>query len=217
MAAPTIPKKAEWTVADVLDRFGPIAFGRIRQDPPPGTATEQDVLDIYSREKRLYELVDGVLVEKAVGYRESYLAMLLGHFVQSFLDQHDLGIIAGEAGMLRLSRGLVRIPDLSFISWDQLPGRKLPAKPIPRLAPDLGVEVLSKRNTKKEMERKVRDYFAAGVKLLWYIDPVERTVKVFTSADQFTLLREGQVLNGGTVLPDFVLPLEKLFAKLGKD
>jgi len=215
MAAPTIPEQSEWTVADVLNRFGPIALGRIRQDPAPGTATERDVLAIYNREKRLYELVDGVLVEKAVGYTESYLAMLLGHFVQSFLEQHDLGIIAGEAGMLKLSRGLVRIPALSFISWSRLPGRKLPVRPIPHLAPDLAVEVLSKGNTKKEMERKLRDYFEAGVKLVWFIDPAERSVQVFTSPDESTLLREDQVLDGGAVLPCFVLPLGKLFAKLG--
>ena len=48
------------TVADLLERFGPMPAGRIRTDPPPGTATEQDVIDIEARESRLCELVDGV-------------------------------------------------------------------------------------------------------------------------------------------------------------
>ena len=56
------------TAADLLERFGPMPDGRIRTNPPPGTATEQDVIDIEARESRLYELVDGVLVEKTVGY-----------------------------------------------------------------------------------------------------------------------------------------------------
>ena len=68
------------TVADLLERFGPMPAKRIRTNPPPGTATEQDVMDIESQESRLCELVDGVLVEKTVGYYESHLAMRLGHF-----------------------------------------------------------------------------------------------------------------------------------------
>jgi hypothetical protein len=66
---------ADWTVADLLNRFGPILLRRVRQDPAPGSATEQDVIDIHDKEKRLYELVDGVLVEKTMGIQESYLAV----------------------------------------------------------------------------------------------------------------------------------------------
>jgi hypothetical protein len=64
MAAIVIPAETEWTAADLVERFGPIPLRRIRLDTPPGSATEQDVIEIYNREKRLYELVDGVLVEK---------------------------------------------------------------------------------------------------------------------------------------------------------
>lgn len=56
------------TVADLVELFGPIPAWRIRNQPAPGTATEQDVIDIEAREDRLCELVEGVLVEKTVGY-----------------------------------------------------------------------------------------------------------------------------------------------------
>jgi Uma2 family endonuclease len=84
--------------------------------------------------------------------------------------------VAGEAGMMQLAPGLVRIPDVSFISWDRFPDRKLPRDPVPHLAPDLAVEVLSQSNTPKEMDRKRRDYFNAGCKLVWITDPETRTV-----------------------------------------
>ena len=79
------------TVADLLERFGPIAHLRIRQVPPPGTATEQDVVDIHDREDRLYELVDGVLVEKAMGLSESILAVALAAFLRDFVKARRLG------------------------------------------------------------------------------------------------------------------------------
>ena len=213
MATLSAPPRTEWTVADLLEQFGPILARRIRMDPSPGTATEEDVVAIHDREKRLYELVDGVLVETAMGYYESYLALLLARLLGNFVAQRNLGIIAGEAGMVRLSAGLVRIPDLSFVSWNRLPGRRVPREPIPDLAPDLAVEVLSPSNTEREMERKLHDYFTAGIFLVWYVDPAARAVTVFTAADQPVLLREGQTLDGGSVLPGFTLALRDLFAE----
>ncbi len=74
----TVSTREDMTVADSLANFGPIAMARIRQSPAPGTATEQDVVDIYEREKRLYELADGVLVAKTVGIHEALLALYIG-------------------------------------------------------------------------------------------------------------------------------------------
>lgn len=199
------------TVADLIEHLDGIPAERIRLQPPPGTATEADVLDVYDREKRLCELVDGVLVEKPMGYYESHVAAMLIHLLQTFLDRQNLGIVAGADGMVRLARGLVRIPDVSFVSWDQLPGGRIPRKPIPDLAPDLAVEVLSKSNTRREMTRKVREYFTAGVRLVWLIDPKARAAHVFTSPSESVLLQEADALAGGDVLPGFSLVLRDLF------
>jgi Uma2 family endonuclease len=205
---------ADWTVADLFNRFGPILHRRIRHHPAPGGATEQDVLDIREREHRLYELVDGVLVEKTMGVQESYLAAFLIHVLSDFLMRHDLGFVLGADGMARLAPGLVRIPDVSFISWQKVPDRRIPRVPMLGFAPDLAVEVLSPGNTPQEMERKLQDYFAAGVNLVWYINPANRTVEAFTSAGTSTLLREDEGLSGEPVLPGFLLPLRDLFARL---
>ena len=204
------------TLADLLEYLGGIAPDRVRFRPPPGTATEEDVLAIHAREGRLYELIDGVLVEKAVGLRESYLASVLITILWSFVRPRNLGIVTGEAGTMRLAFGLVRIPDVAFISWQRLSGRRIPTEPIPALAPDLAVEILSSSNTPGEMARKRQEYFAAGVQVVWQIDPNTRTVEVYTTPEQSTVLRETQILAGGTALPGFVLPLHELFAELDR-
>ena len=199
------------TVADLLEHLDGIPTDRIRLQPTPGTATEQDVIDLHDREKRLCELLDGVLVEKAMGFYESRLAMVLGQLLGNFLDQHNLGIVAGEAGMLRLAPGLVRIPDVSFVSWSRLPNRRVPREPIPDLVPDLAVEVLSPSNTEAEMRRKLHEYFTAGARQVWLLDPQARTMAVYTSPDATVLVREAETLDGGEVLPGFALPLRELF------
>jgi Uma2 family endonuclease len=201
----------ERTLADVLRELGAISPRRIRYHPAPGTATEKDVIRIRDRERRLFELVDGVLVEKVMGYWESLLAIELASLLRNFANPRKLGRVAGEAGMLRLSPGLVRIPDLSFISRARLAGYRRLHPPILPLAPDLAIEVLSEGNTPREMARKVSEYFASGCRLLWLIDPRKRTVAVYTSPAEPVTLAEKQTLTGGDVLPGFRLPLRKLF------
>ena len=216
MTAGTASTTAIITLADLLERLGDIAPARVRFRPMPGTAIEKDVLAIHDREDRLYELVDGVLVEKAMGFRESLLAGMVIEILRGFVRVRNLGLVTAPDGMMRLAAGLIRIPDVAFISWDRFPNRRVPTEPIPDVAPDLAVEVLSAGNTPGEMARKRQDYFAAGVHVVWQIDPNARTVEVFTAPDQSTVLHEAQTLTGGTVLPDFTLLLQSLFGELDR-
>ena len=114
--------------------------------------------------------------------------------------------------MLQLRPRLVRIPDVSFISWDQLPDGEFPSEPVPQLYPDLAVEVLSRSNTPGEMELKVREYFEAGSRLVWIIDPATQTADVYTAPDECRRLKPTQSLDGSDVLPGFKLALKELFA-----
>jgi Uma2 family endonuclease len=213
MSLATLAPPQVVTMADLLDSLGNIPPERVRVQPPPGTATEDDVVAVHAREKVLCELVDGVLVEKPMGYEESRLASELIFILIGFLRDDDLGTVAGEAGMMRLMPGLVRIPDVSFVLWGHLPERY---GPIPPMAPDLAVEVLSESNTPAEMERKLREYFAAGTQLVWYFDLKTRTVTVYTAPDQWTVLGESETLDGGNVLPGLVIPLRELFERASR-
>jgi Uma2 family endonuclease len=198
------------TVADVLARIG-VPPERIRMDPHPGTATERDLIQLLRKTKRLYELVDGVLVEKPMGFMESEIACVLISLLLDFVREHDLGLVVGESGVVRLMPGLVRMPDVSYVSWKQLPARTCPKEPIPGLAPDLAIEVLSKSNRRREMQRKRREFFLAGVQLVWFIDPRKRTVTVYTPAGRSSVLAEDQTLDGGEVLPGLAISLKEIF------
>jgi Uma2 family endonuclease len=202
------------TLADALEQLGRIDPRRVRAWPPPGKATEKDVLRLLDHENRLFELVDGYLVEKVMGFMESAVAVDLIGFLKPFVRQHDLGMVAGADGTLRLWPKLVRIPDVTFISWAQLPSHEYPSEPIPTLHPDLAVEVLSEGNTEEEMERKLKEYFLAGARLVWLVDPEARNVRAYTSPEEPVTLTERDTLDGGDVLPGFALPVKDLFARV---
>ncbi len=203
-------------LAEILESLGGISPDRVRLKKPLGLATEADLIEANDRKGGIYELVDGMLVEKGMGYNESDLALVLAGYLRAFIVPRNLGLLTGEAGMMRLFPGLIRMPDLAYASWDRIPGRRRPKEPVAGFAPDLAIEILSISNTRGEMARKRREYFEAGVRLVWEVDPRSRTVAVFDGPETSTVLNASQTLDGGAVLPGFVLPLGELFAELDR-
>ncbi len=219
MPAPTTkPKPRFATFADVQERLGHIPPERIRLDPHPGTATLQDLLDSSITKDWLCELVDGILVEKVLGFREGGLALEIGFLIKLYLAEHNLGYAAGADGMIRFKLDLVRMPDVSFIRWDSVDDPdeiENPAGACLEYPPDLAVEVLSPSNTRREMEIKLEEYAKAGVKLVWYVDPERKEVAVFPKANakRKKMVGGDGILDGGDVLPGFSLPVAKIFEK----
>jgi Uma2 family endonuclease len=206
------------SIGDLLAELGGVSPDRVRLRPAAGRATVADVVRLHRKSRRLFELVDGTLVEKPMGAKGSFLAMRLGKLISNYSDAHgDLGMLLGPDGMVRLMEKLVRIPDVSFTLWSRVPGRTVPAEAVPDLAPDLAVEVLSESNTPAEMERKLKEYFLSEVQLVWFVDPKARTVTVYTSPDEATTLSAKDALTGGDLLPGFAVKVADLFAQLPAD
>jgi len=201
------------TLADAAARFGPMPLRRIRSDPAPGAATEEDLVRINEGGERLCELIDGTLLEKTVGNYESWLAGQVFELLSLFVKRHRLGVVLLPDGMYRLRPGLVRLPDVSFVSWDRLPGGTIPDEPVWSVVPDLAVEVISRGNTREEMDRKLRDYFEAGVRLVWYVLPHTHQVRVYTAVDQWCDRGKGETLQGDPVLPGLTIDIDELFAR----
>jgi Uma2 family endonuclease len=202
------------TWEDRLTDLGNVPAARVRTEPAPGAATVDDVVRLRNSERRLYELVDGTLVEKAMGWQESFLAGILLQWLNNFLDQHRIGVATGPDGMTRLFGDTVRGPDLAFVAWARMPGGRIPKEPVPDLVPNFVIEVLSAGNTYGEMSRKRREYFHAGVELLWMVDHRSRTVTVFRTPLDATVVTEGHNLDGGNVLPGWNVDIADLFSRL---
>lgn len=208
------PQTTFGNFAEALKSLGGIDLSRIRMIPPPGSATPADVIRILDREDRLCELVDGILVEKAMGTPESFVAGELFFHLRSFLGRDDLGFALPPDGVLRIMPDLVRIPDVSFVSWDRCPSRRVPNAPIAGLVPDLAAEVISPGNTPGEMSRKIRDYFFSGVRVVWLVDHRKQRVAIYTSPDDMTRVARDGELDGGDVLPGFRIMVHELFDRL---
>lgn len=199
------------TFADVWERLGRVPLSRIRTDPPIGAATEADAADSKDRFGVCCELVDNVLVAKPMGWFESRVAMALVHFLETWLTNHPTGMVIGPDGPVRTLPRNVRMPDVCYVSYERLPPREEEPGKVLEVAPELVVEVLSDSNTKAEMDRKLREYFAAGVRLVWYINPRTKTAEVYTAVDCGEHVPAEGSLLGRHVLHGFEVALRAVF------
>ncbi len=158
-----------------------------------------------------YELVRGKLLRRPLpGLRHGRTVARVVSGLGRFVDERQLGIVLAESGYhLEWEPDTVRAPDVSFISAERLPPDGFPHS-YPMLAPDLAVEVLSPSERPGARREKMRDYFAAGTRLVWEIDPARRTITVYHSAHGGTTLAATDELTGAEILPGFVCRVGEL-------
>jgi Uma2 family endonuclease len=202
------------TMQDRLADLGNIPLDRIRMNPPPGQATTADWLLVREDRTGLCELIDGTLVEKPMGWLESLLGAVLVRWMGSFVSSRNLGIVTGADGFTELYPETVRAPDVAFVAWSRLPNGKLPVAPLPKLVPNFVIEILSQGNTYSEMSRKRREYFQAGVQLVWIVDHRLRTITAYSAPNQFRVFSAGDTISADPVLPDWLFNTAELFEVL---
>ena len=118
--------------------------------------------------------------------------------------------VGGEVGIyIRRNPDTVRAADIVFISRER--DLRPRAKGYFEIAPELVVEVLSPDDRMSRMREKLRDYFSAGVRVVWVVDPALRRVLVHRSLTDLTDLDDRQVLTEEDLLPGFSVAVSDLF------
>jgi len=163
-----------------------------------------------------YELVRGKLKKyMPAGNLHGFIASRVGRIIGNFVDEHNLGaVFAAETGFYIFQNpDTVRAPDSAFVGNEKLAKYGISKGYFPD-APDLAVEVVSPNDKKKDVEDKIQDYLKAGVKLIWIIYPQKQFVAVYRQSKIVSILFETDELEGEDVIPNFRLPLEKVFVNL---
>jgi Uma2 family endonuclease len=174
--------------------------------------TAEDLAKMPSDEP--WELWEGVLRKvPGAALKASGLAGWIGFHITRFVRPRGLGLVTGADGAFIFQRDpdVVVIPDIAFTKWENVPGGKAPEWYFPG-HPDLAVEVKSPTDPDLNVDEKVRLYRNAGVPLLWWVYPDERSVEVYRLGGLVATLHEGDVLDGEGVLPGFALPVSESFS-----
>lgn len=149
----------------------------------------------------------------AHGILQPYIWLLIFHF----LAQHKIGRARTEWRCIFGPPGRERpyIPDVVYASFERMPPANATAQPYLRAAPDLVVEILSPGESKTRFFSKMRFYLLHGVRLVWVVDPADETITIYPSGpEDERVLRVGDTLDGGDVLPGFAAPVAEIMAQL---
>ncbi len=181
--------------------------------PPNQRVTAEDLFRRNVRDERT-ELVAGELLRMSpAGAEHGVIAMRIGAWLLMFVEQHQLGLVcAAETGFLvGRDPDTVRAPDAAFISRERL-GEGRPPKKFWPLAPDLAVEVISPSESAEQVQERLRDWFAAGVRAVWMLYPGTASVHAYRSPSEVRIFQRGEELTGGDdLLPGFSCAVSDLF------
>jgi len=177
--------------------------------------TAQDLLTLSDSVN--YELVDGNLVGRHMGSESSAIGLAIGVVLSNFVKANGLGHLFNADCGYQCFPGhpdWVRKPDVSFIKTGRLPDERVPEGHV-RIAPDLAVEVISPGDIAYEVDEKVELYLAAGVRLVWVVNPKTRSVRIHRPSDSkagpISALSESQRISGEDVLPGFQCDVAEFF------
>ena len=157
---------------------------------------------------RLFELVNGEIVEKVVTQKHGGIAAFFATEFSLYLRQNRIGRVGVEVGH-RAPNDYenYRSPDVSVTRDLDKPVTEVGAVPY---MPDLAVEIKSPDDTYKGMREKARYYLSKGTVMVWLVFPEKRLVEVYTADDE-QILTENDTLSGGDVLPGFSLAVRQIF------
>lgn len=173
--------------------------------------TPEDLLAITDRP--MPELVDGQLVERNMGQDADKVALAIGALLRVYVMSIRAGLVNGSSCGYQIfadDPDKVRIPDASFTRKERLLGAHA-ARGHSRLAPDLVVEVISPNDHAADLSIKVREYLAAGVPLVWVVNPDDSSVVTYRADGTAKLLGPEGVIDGGDVLPGFSCRVSEFF------
>ncbi|MCY4030217.1 MAG: Uma2 family endonuclease [Acidobacteria bacterium] len=159
-----------------------------------------------------YELVEGSLVRMTpTGAEHGVVTARVAYVLQEYALRHGGVCCGAETGfVLRRAPDVVRAPDAAFVAAERIPETGIPRSYWP-FAPDLAVEVPSPSDRAADVQAKIVDYFAAGTRLVWVVEPATRSVRVYRSPKDVEVIEEDGELTGGDVLPGFRCAVKRLF------
>jgi Uma2 family endonuclease len=137
--------------------------------------------------------------------------MRLGHLLHAHVERCGLGVVLVEAGyILRRRPDTVRGPDISFVASTRMAPDQVPEAFIAG-APDLAVEILSPDDRSPDLEGKVADYFEAGARLVWIVEPRRRRIEIRAPHRATRVASLGDTLDGEDVVPAFSCSVAEVF------
>lgn len=160
----------------------------------------------------LYELVEGRVIRMSPpGGVHAVLSTRLAVLLSQHADAHGIGVVMTHGGFkLASNPDTVRGPDVAFIRRERIPETGVPEGFWPG-PPDLAIEIRSPGDRRSEILAKVDDYFKRGVRLVWVVNPRQKTVTVYQRLSPPVTYGMAETLDASDVVPGFTCEVRRIF------
>lgn len=162
------------------------------------------------------EFINGeIIMHSPVKRRHLVASKLLVNLLQNYVMIHDLGEVDTEKALVGMPRNDYE-PDICY--WNKETASGFDDDQMVHPAPDLVVEILSKRTAKFDKGIKFEDYAAHGVREYWIIDPVRQSVAQYQLDEPTMAFASTAVLYiddtlSSLTVPGFTIPVRAIFDK----
>ena len=159
------------------------------------------------------ELIHGEVREMTpAGFEHGCIVLNFAEALNGHVRDQRLGSVSVSDPGFILARNpdTVRAPDVAFIARERVAALRKLTGFLPG-APDLAVEVISPNDTYSEVDEKVETWLAAGCRMVVVANPRNRSLKVFHSRTDVTVLGIDDTFDGGEVVPGFRLAVVRIF------
>jgi Uma2 family endonuclease len=156
-----------------------------------------------------YEFVDGKIIRKEMIKEIEYIILqkLMRLFTKTKAYSLNSDLI--PEAMVKLPIDKVRVPDIAYFTYSQILEASNGNSPVPEFV----IEILSKNDTLEEVEEKINDYFASGIKVVWYINLKRETIYVYTSPKKIIVCSGDDIVSASPVVDDYTFPAKEIFKK----
>lgn len=198
----------------LLAILGDVGPERVLLQPPPRQATRKDLVQRLEHGEVRCELIDGTLVDKPSGQIEAVLGSWLIHQLWAYFEANNLGVVCCPSLPIQLRSGLIRIPEVAVVSFKRSSAGRSRNQAVVTRIPAHVIEITHVGCSKREIQKRIGDYLAAGVPIIWIVDPRKRTVSVYSDISSSVTLQENETLEGGEILPGFKMSIREWFDKI---
>ena len=163
-------------------------------------------------ENKFWQLIDGELIKMSpAGAEHGEICTRLLSATYVHVSRRRLGKVYDSSTGFRLDPENCFSADISFVKADRVASVLPNPEKYVQGAPDFAIEVISPRNTIREIERKIELFFAFGTTVMWFVMPRKRIVRFYTSATEYTTLDLKGTLSAAPVLPEFTFSVREVF------
>ncbi len=145
------------------------------------------------------------------GFNHRRFASKIAAALENYVARNKTGVATTAEPGFQIAHDpdTVRAPDVAYVRAERVPSGGV--KGFFQGPPDLAVEIVSPSDRASEVAGNVQDRLRAGCRMVWVVDPENRTAAVHRSLRDIIVLTAEDTLTAGDLLPEFSLPVLEVF------